>query len=208
MEDIRTNEALVVHGLNMCRQNAEAQTNPPFMGIDMALPGAERTVVMLRRLPMPSFDRWAFAERARRQAVARRRSLRFWFWVLLIGAFCLAFSIDHFTSLTTVTPAHAEEVMPPVPPVSTEFAIVTAYTSSVDETDDSPFITASGAHTQPGTLACPAQYAFGTQVRIGDATYTCRDRMNVKYGNRFDVWVQTKAEAKARGIQKLPIQIL
>lgn len=196
MEDIRANEALIVHASNMMRQNAEIRVDIPM-------------IFIRETQHIPSPDAWLIAERLYKRRIVRRRALWFWFWVLLVGAFCIAFSIDNFTSLTTVEPVHAAELAPPpVPPVSTQLAVVTAYTSSVDETDSTPFITASGTHTQPGTLACPAEYAFGTQVRIGDATYTCRDRMNAKYSHRFDVWVQTKAEAKARGIQKLPIEIL
>lgn len=89
-------------------------------------------------------------------------------------------------------------------------AIVTAYTSSVDETDDTPFITASGERTQIGTIACPSKYDFGTVVVIEGRQYKCSDRMNKRYRDqeRFDVWVLTKAEAFEWGIKELNIKII
>lgn len=89
-------------------------------------------------------------------------------------------------------------------------ATVTAYTSSVDETDDTPFITASGATTGHGVIACPSKYDFGTKVIIGDTEYTCEDRMNRRYWeqDRFDIWVETKKEAYHWGIQEVEVKII
>lgn len=110
--------------------------------------------------------------------------------------------------------AHAETSIvavraPGEKPGKTITAVITAYTSSVDETDDTPFETASGARTSAGVLACPPGYAFGTQIKIGEATYTCRDRMNRRYWEveHFDVWVHTKAEAREWGSTKREITI-
>ncbi len=76
-------------------------------------------------------------------------------------------------------------------------AVVTAYTSSVDETDSTPFITASGVHTRRGIIACPGKYKFGTIVEFNGVRYECQDRMNIRYreDSHFDVWVKTKTEA-------------
>ena len=89
-------------------------------------------------------------------------------------------------------------------------AIVTAYTSSVDETDDTPFITASGERTKRGVLACPKKYEFGTKVLIAGRQYTCADRMNQRYRDKecFDIWVETKSEAFDWGRRTLEVKIL
>lgn len=89
-------------------------------------------------------------------------------------------------------------------------ATITAYTSSVDETDDTPFITASGSRTGEGTLACPPKYKFGTKILINGKEYTCLDRMNRRYWEqeRFDMWVETKGEAFEWGIKKLEVKII
>lgn len=99
-----------------------------------------------------------------------------------------------------------EEVEPPHTYVS---ATVTAYTSSVDETDEDPFITASGATVRNGTLACPSKYEFGTIVEIDGVRYTCEDRMNKRYRHteRFDIWVQTKRDAFQWGKKQLFIKV-
>ena len=87
--------------------------------------------------------------------------------------------------------------------------VVTAYTSSEDETDDTPEITASGARTRDGIVACPAKYPFGTKVLIKGKEYECQDRMHSRYrdDNNFDIWVETKDEAFKWGRRELVIEI-
>lgn len=88
-------------------------------------------------------------------------------------------------------------------------AVITAYTSSVDETDEDPFITASGSTVRQGTLACPSKYQFGTIVEINGNHYTCEDRMNKRYRQteRFDMWVESKQIAYAWGKQQLQVKV-
>jgi 3D (Asp-Asp-Asp) domain-containing protein len=96
------------------------------------------------------------------------------------------------------------------PPETIEIrAEVTAYTSSVDETDDTPEITASGARTRDGIAACPAKYPFGTKVIIAGKEYECQDRMNARYRDqsKFDIWVESKDEAFQWGRRELAIEI-
>src|SRR6185436_7602190 len=49
--------------------------------------------------------------------------------------------------------------------VKTMKVVVTAYTSTPDQTDDTPFITASGKHVAPDIVALNG-VPFGTQLRI------------------------------------------
>ena len=88
-------------------------------------------------------------------------------------------------------------------------AQVTAYTSSVDETDSTPFETASGARTRDGILACPPKYEFGTVIEIKGKNYVCEDRMNRRYHNqeRFDIWVETKDVAYEWGLQEVEVKV-
>lgn len=89
---------------------------------------------------------------------------------------------------------------------------VSAYTSSVGETDSTPFITASGHPTGPGVVACPNDLPFGTQVEIKGEVYTCLDRMNPRYEDNgiyeFDIWMPEKRIALAWGRQHIPVRIL
>lgn len=87
-------------------------------------------------------------------------------------------------------------------------AVVTAYTSSIDETDEDPFITASGQMTREGIVANNC-LPFGTFVWIGNKLYEVADRMNARYGcEHFDVWLETKAEAWEWGRQMHEIAII
>lgn len=89
-------------------------------------------------------------------------------------------------------------------------AVISAYSSSPEQTDDTPFHTANGERVAPGTIACPGALEFGTSVMIKGRQYTCNDRMNKRYrhGNYFDIWTPTRGEAVAFGRQTLPVVIL
>ena len=86
-------------------------------------------------------------------------------------------------------------------------AEITSYNSVPAQTDDTPFITASGTHVHDGTIACPYEYAFGTTVSIEGKKYTCEDRMNRKYPDRFDVWLANTASSSEWGIKTMRIII-
>lgn len=86
-------------------------------------------------------------------------------------------------------------------------AEVTSYNSEPGQTDDTPFITASGTHVHIGTIACPYVYEFGTVVRIDGKEYVCEDRMNRKYPDRFDIWLADKEESIAWGIKTMRVFI-
>ena len=86
-------------------------------------------------------------------------------------------------------------------------AIVTAYTSSEDETDDTPHITASGERTRDGIVANNC-LKFGTVVEIDSRHYEVQDRLNKRYGcERFDIWMESKGEAFEWGRRELSVAI-
>jgi len=88
--------------------------------------------------------------------------------------------------------------------------VVTAYSSTPDQTDDTPFITASGSTVHPGTLAANF-LRFGTKVRFPDydknKIFIVEDRMNQRYSQRADIWMETRDEAKQFGIKTLKMEI-
>lgn len=88
---------------------------------------------------------------------------------------------------------------------------VTGYSSSVDETDDDPHITASGSATRDGVVATNL-LPFGTKVRIpgefGDKIFVVEDRMHRRFADRIDIWFPSKNEAKQFGKKNLEIEIL
>lgn len=89
---------------------------------------------------------------------------------------------------------------------------ITAYTSRPEETDDTPFITASNTQVRDGILA-NNMLPFGTKVRIpelyGDKIFTVEDRMNRRMGNyRADIWMADYSEAVNFGAKTVDIEII
>ena len=88
---------------------------------------------------------------------------------------------------------------------------VTAYSSEVAQTDDTPYVTASGTRVRDGVVAAN-WLPIGTKVRIpdlfGDQVFVVEDRMHSRHANRLDVWFPTRAEAVQFGARKTQIEIL
>ncbi len=90
--------------------------------------------------------------------------------------------------------------------------VVTAYSSSVWQTDDDPYVTAAGTWVRDGIVA-NNKYPFGTKIRFpeiyGDKIFVVEDRMNWKKGNyHFDIWFSSYWEAKNFGAKRTYIEIL
>jgi len=87
---------------------------------------------------------------------------------------------------------------------------VTGYSSTIDQTDSTPFITASNTKVRDGVVACPMYLPFGTTITIDDKIYICEDRMRQTepYMYYFDIWFATREEALEYGIQLKDIKII
>lgn len=90
--------------------------------------------------------------------------------------------------------------------------IVTAYSSSVWETQGDPFITASGSRVREGIIANNL-LPFKTEIRLpeisGDKIFVVEDRMNSKKGYyHVDIWFPSREEALAFGAKLTEMEIL
>ncbi|MBM3257166.1 MAG: hypothetical protein FJY98_02445 [Candidatus Liptonbacteria bacterium] len=88
---------------------------------------------------------------------------------------------------------------------------VTAYSSTPEETDDTPFITAANTHVRDGIIAANF-LPFGTKVKIpslfGDKVFVVEDRMHPKKKNFIDIWMPSKYEAIQFGKHRTEIAVL
>lgn len=96
-------------------------------------------------------------------------------------------------------------------PVATVEATVFAYSSTVGQTDSSPFMTASGESVHNGTVANNC-LPFGTTVtfpdQFGNKQFIVEDRMASRYGcDSFDIWFTTTSAARSFGKQSTTVQV-
>jgi len=91
---------------------------------------------------------------------------------------------------------------------------LTAYTSEVGQTDDSPCITASGLDVCERDIENVVAANFlpiGTRVRIpelfGDQVFYVEDRMNARYYYKMDVWMRELSDAKSFGLQYATVEV-
>jgi len=89
--------------------------------------------------------------------------------------------------------------------------VVTGYSSTEDQTDDTPFTTAWNTETRPGVVAAN-WLPLGTKIRIpeifGNQVFTVEDRMHPKNDGKLDVWFQSREEALKFGVKKARVEIL
>lgn len=88
---------------------------------------------------------------------------------------------------------------------------ISAYNSEVAQTDDSPFITASNTHVRDGIVATNI-LPFGTRVKIpayfGDKIFVVEDRMNKRYQNHMDIWMEQKSNALSFGRRAAIVEVI
>ena len=90
--------------------------------------------------------------------------------------------------------------------------VVTAYSSTLWETDGDPFVTAAGTRVREGIIANNL-LPFGTKIRLpelyGERIFVVEDRMSWKKGNyHFDIWFSSYGEALNFGAKRTFIEVL
>lgn len=85
------------------------------------------------------------------------------------------------------------------------------YSSTHDQTDDTPFITASGTYVRDGVIAANF-LPIGTVVKIpdlfGNKMFIVEDRMNKRYWMNIDVWFASREAALQFGRKHVKIEIV
>ena len=111
------------------------------------------------------------------------------------------------TATATVRPHASASLSVPSPndvvATTTIQVTITAFSSAPNETDGSPFVTASGACVRDGIVAANF-LPFGTLLKLpglfGDKVFEVEDRMADRFNYRLDVWMGSKPEAFRFGI--------
>jgi 3D (Asp-Asp-Asp) domain-containing protein len=133
--------------------------------------------------------------------------------IMLFAA--LAAAIGYYCLPVLIASAGGSDVSltPTIEPntVETLYLRVTAYSSSIDETDNTPFITATGDHVHDGIVATNL-LPFETRVEIpalfGDKIFTVDDRMNAKMAHNIDIWMPSKEQALRFGVSYAEVVVV
>lgn len=127
----------------------------------------------------------------------------------------LSYSEDFWQYMKTSVDIEEEKIDLVV--ISTHTVRATGYSSTLDQTDDTPFITASGAYVRDGIIAANfsingRRVPFGTLVRIpaiyGNKVFVVEDRMNSRYTNNLDIWFSERSLAKEFGSKRVVIEVV
>ena len=90
--------------------------------------------------------------------------------------------------------------------------VITAYSSTPEQTDNTPLITASGKNVANGIVA-NNMLPFGSKVRIpelyGNKVFVVEDRMHQRKGKyHLDIWLPEYSQAKNFGAKIAFIEVL
>ena len=99
-------------------------------------------------------------------------------------------------------------------PKRTIWVTVTAYSSTPDQTDSTPCITANGFdlcdHNTENVVAANF-LPFGSKIKMpdefGEKVFMVQDRMNARYYYRVDIWMKSRQAARELGVKKVKIEI-
>lgn len=94
--------------------------------------------------------------------------------------------------------------------VHTGIVMATAYNSLENQTDSTPWITASGTRCREGVIASNF-LPIGTKVMIdgfGKQVFIVEDRMNRRYKKRIDIWFRHYDDAMKFGIRKIKYRVI
>lgn len=87
--------------------------------------------------------------------------------------------------------------------------LLTAYSPTKEECDDSPFVTADGSRVRFGIVAGDKAFRFGTKLYVkGLGIYHIHDRGSSIKGKRLDIFFFCTNYAKQFGVQKRNVLIL
>jgi 3D (Asp-Asp-Asp) domain-containing protein len=144
------------------------------------------------------------------------------FFILLIAAFWAIFCLPHISSLASFQLDGENFVQRVQEIIASNFhdepktmrLYVTAYSSTPEETDDTPCIASSGynlcKHDKENVVACNF-LPFGTKIKFPeldpDKVYIVVDRMHERYNSRVDIWMRAKSDARTFGKKYLTVEI-
>ena len=95
-------------------------------------------------------------------------------------------------------------------PKKTMMVTATAYSSTTDQTDGTPYLTAYNTFVRDGIVAANF-LPIGTAVRFPkkfeDKFFVVEDRGNENFGLHIDIWMSNREEAKEFGVQYLEMEV-
>ena len=134
-------------------------------------------------------------------------------WLLL--AVCLLVGAMMYPVRPKLTdPTNTTTTTEPPNYISLGIHTITAYSSieSCDYPINNLCLMADNKPATIGAIACPRKFLLGTKFLIGNQEYVCRDRLNIKYDGRFDIFMgygyENYLKAKEWGIRELEVLLL
>ena len=127
------------------------------------------------------------------------------YFIMVVPIIFLLLSLYPLTVLTLI-PQHPCTKYLGTNPSFSYLVPTTAYSSTVDQTDSTPFITADGSTVRWGIIATNF-LPFNTCVQFpemyGEQWFVVHDRKHERFSESIDIWHPTREQAKTYGFKVL-----
>ena len=131
-------------------------------------------------------------------------------WLKLVQPSNAAASQQYFSTNQVDIDAHMQQYFANKKPRKSMKVTVSAYSSTENQTDKTPYLTAYNTPVRDGIVAAnflPVGTVVRFPQRFGDKLFVVEDRMDERFGLQVDIWMSQLEEAKKFGIQFVEMEI-
>lgn len=131
-------------------------------------------------------------------------------WLKLVQPSNAAAPQQYFLPNQVDIDAHLQQYFANKKPRKSMMVTVSAYSSTKNQTDQTPYLTAYNTPVRDGIVAAnflPVGTVVRFPQRFGDKLFVVEDRMDERFGLQVDVWMSQYEVAKKFGIQYLEMEV-
>lgn len=131
-------------------------------------------------------------------------------WLTLVQPANAAAPQQYFSTNQVDIDAHMQQYFVNKKPRKSMKVTVSAYSSTKDQTDKTPYLTAYNTEVRDGIVAAnflPVGTVVRFPQRFGDKLFVVEDRMDERFGLQVDIWMSKYDDAKKFGIQYLEMEV-
>lgn len=131
-------------------------------------------------------------------------------WLKLVQPSCAAMSPQYLSTNQIDIDQYMREYFVNKKPRKSMMVTVSAYSSTKDQTDKTPYLTAYNTQVRDGIVAAnflPVGTVIRFPQRFGDRFFVIEDKMDERFGLQADIWMSRHEEAQKFGIQYLEMEV-
>lgn len=131
-------------------------------------------------------------------------------WLKLVQPACAVIPPQYLSTNQVDVDLYTQQYFANKKPRKSMMVAVSAYSSTIDQTDKTPYLTAYNTQVRDGIVAAnflPVGTVVRFPQRFGDKLFVVEDRMDERFGLQADIWMSKHEDAQKFGIQYLEMEV-